>query len=466
MSVDILIVDDERDIRDLIAGILTDESYVPRLAYDSVSAFEQIRQRQPAVILLDIWLQGSSMDGMEILAVLQEKYPNIPVIMISGHGNIETAVSAIRSGAFDYIEKPFKMDKLILTVRHAVESRRLRREVRDLRRIVGVSDRLIGSSAVVERLNIAIEKVAPSNGRVMLLGPRGSGKELAARAIHALSNRASQPFVIFSAPHYRPEGISESLFGIETVDGHTVGLLEEAHGGSIYVDEIHLWPVDTQQKFLKFLISGNFIREDGSTPVHVDVRIIAASSAPLAKLGQDQQFLQDLYHRLSVVQFTIPSLAERREDVPLLTSNFISSIASQLNMTPRTVDPETMAILQSYNWPGNVRQLRNCIETMMILANEKGRDCLTTDLIPRDVIAGEESAVVLPTSNRVVALPLREAREVFEREYLLAQIERFGGNISRTATFIGMERSALHRKLKSLGVASHDKSGSPQETSA
>ncbi len=457
MSADILIVDDERDIRDLISGILTDENYAPRLAHDSESAFAQIRQRQPSLILLDIWLQGSSMDGLEILSVLKEKYPDIPVIMISGHGNIETAVSAIRSGAFDYIEKPFKMDKLLLTVRHAIESRRLQREVKDLKRKAGITERLIGSSAVIEKLNLAIEKVSSSNGRIMMIGPRGSGKELAARAIHDRSNRARQPFVMFSAPHYRAESIAEMLFGIETDDGFTVGALEEAHGGTIYADEIQLWPADVQQKFLKFLVEHKFYRQHGDTPVQVDVRVLASSSAPAHDTTTFEGNFKDLYHRLSVVQLNFPSLAERREDIPLLVSNFIAEIAAQLNMNARPVDAVAMAILQAHNWPGNVRQLRNCIEHMMILAHERGVDSLTTELLPKDVYSDGNGAMATPATGRIVALPLREAREVFEREYLEAQIQRFGGNISRTAEFVGMERSALHRKLKSLGVNANDR---------
>jgi len=452
MSADILIVDDERDIRDLIGGILTDENYAPRLAHDSESAFAQIRQRQPSLILLDIWLQGSAMDGLEILSVLQEKYPEIPVIMISGHGNIETAVTAIRSGAFDYIEKPFKMDKLLLTVRHAIESRRLRREVRDLKRKAGITERLIGSSAVIEKLNLAIEKVSSSNGRIMMIGPRGSGKELAARAIHNRSNRARQPFVMFSAPHYRNESVAEMLFGIETSEGVTVGALEDAHGGTIYVDEIHLWPSDVQQKFLKFLVDHKFYRENGENPVHVDVRVLASSSTSVHQVDAFEGNFKDLFHRLSVVQLNFPSLSDRREDIPLLVSNFIAEIAAQLNMNLRSADPVAMAILQAHNWPGNVRQLRNCIEHMMILAHERGVDSLTVDLLPKDVYSDGDGVMATPASGRVVALPLREAREVFEREYLEAQIQRFGGNISRTAEFVGMERSALHRKLKSLGV--------------
>mgnify|MGYP001123607833 CR=1 FL=1 len=459
MAYDVLIVDDEKDIRDLMAGILSDEGYLPRLAHDSISTFEEIKNRQPALILLDIWLQGSPSDGLEILEEIKNKYTDIPVIMISGHGNIETAVSAIRSGAFDYIEKPFKMDKLLLTVQHAIESRRLNREIRDLKRKAGITDRLIGGSPLIEKLNTSLQKVAPSNGRVLLTGPRGSGKEIAARIIHAHSLRAHMPFTLYSTPHYNSDLLSELLFGTEEGKTYQIGLLEESHGGSIYIDEIDQWDMALQQKFLRFLIDNEFTRVGGSQPVKVNVRVLAGSSSDLNTKVKKGAFLSDLLHRLNVVHLVIPSLTERREDIPSLVDNFIGLVANQFNMRTLSIDNETMAIIQSHNWTGNVRQLRNCIEHMMINANDKGLEKLSSDLLPNELFS-DNSKLASPAAGRIVALPLRDAREVFEREYLVAQIERFGGNISRTAEFVGMERSALHRKLKSLGVQAIERNGS------
>ncbi len=459
MAHDILIVDDEKDIRELIAEILIDEGYRPRLAHDSDTAFEEIKNRRPTLILLDIWLQGSELDGLEILTTIKQNYNDIPVVMISGHGNIETAVSAIRDGAFDYIEKPFKIDKLLLTVSHAIESRRLNKEIQDLKRKAGITDRLIGSSPLIEKLNISLEKVGPSNGRVLLSGPRGSGKEIAARIIHAHSLRSHMPFTLYSTTHYNDQILADLLFGTEDGKNYQIGLLEESHGGSIYIDEIHQWPMQVQQKFLRFLIENEFTRMGGIKPVKVNVRIIAGSSDDLKTLVEKGVFLSDLYHRLNVVHLTIPSLSERREDIPALVNNFINLVANQFNMRSLPMTPDTMAIVQSHNWKGNVRQLRNCVEHMMIKANDIGADTLSSAHLPKEIFS-ENNDVVSPASGRIVTLSLRDAREVFEREYLIAQIERFGGNISRTAEFVGMERSALHRKLKSLGVQTLERNGS------
>lgn len=457
MSADILVVDDEDDIRELVCGILNDEGYTPRTAHDSCSALSQIKERRPSLIILDIWLQGSQLDGLELLQQITKAHADIPVIMISGHGNIETAVSAIRMGAVDYIEKPFKTEKLLLTISHALDRLRMNREINYLRRRIGQIDRLVGISPAIEKINLAIQKMGASNSRVLLAGPRGSGREIAARLIHAHSGRAMQMFLVLSTSLYDEHRLTAVLFG-EEIDGRVeTGVLEQAHGGTLYIDEIDQWPLDLQQKFLKFLTENKFRRLNGEGDVQVDVRVLASTSQQPTKLMQEGKLLQDLYHRIGVVQLLLPSLKERREDIPVLIASFITVLSDQLNMKPRPVEDDVMAILQAHNWSGNVRQLRNCIEQMMISANDHNRAALSLDDLPGDVLSEKNMSVVSASSSRIVSLPLREARELFEREYLLTQIERFGGNISRTASFVGMERSALHRKLKSLDIQTSEK---------
>jgi two-component system nitrogen regulation response regulator NtrX len=457
MSDDILIVDDERDICSLVAGILSDANYEPRMAYESDGALDAVRTRKPSLILLDIWLQGSRLDGLELLSELVGQYTDIPIIMISGHGNIQTAVSAIRAGAFDYIEKPFNSDKLLVTVKRALESRRLNQELQDLRRKAGVSDRLVGTSAQVERLNTTLEKIAGGNGRVLMSGPKGSGRDLAARLIHRHSQRAERSFITMSSSLYRQDVLEEVLFGTESDTRYDAGLIEQAHGGSLYIDDIDVWPLELQSKFLKFLVDQQFQRIGGAKNIQVNVRVMAASSRDIGELIEAGTFLRDLYHRLCVVGVTMPALRERREDIPDLVKSFTSLIAQQFNMKEKAVDVSAMAVLQSYDWPGNIRQLRNCVEHMMMASFSSGSELLSYDSLPGDILNEAGSAVHGPSSDHLIALPLREAREVFEREYLMAQINRFGGNISRTANFVGMERSALHRKLRSLGVSTNAK---------
>src|SRR6202046_3525796 len=454
MAADILIVDDEDDIRGLVAGILEDEGHGARLARDSDEAIAAIEARRPQLILLDIWLQGSKLDGLQLLEAIKRQHPNVPVVMISGHGNVETAVRAIKLGAYDFIEKPSKADRLILVAERALETSRLRREVSDLRARSGAANRLVGSSTGVGNLTRIIGRVAHANSRVLISGPAGSGKELAARLIHATSVRAEGPFVVVNAPAITPENMESELFGVEAGPdrGRRVGALEEAHGGTLYLDEVADMPSETQAKILRVLVDQNFKRVGGSAPVHVDVRIVSSTSRDLAQAITDGLFREDLFHRLSVVPIRVPSLAERREDIPELVQFFVEQVAGSMGIAPRRIAADASAVLQSHDWPGNIRQLRNNIERLMILvAGDPEAE------IKAAMLAAEIGALVpaIPTGvggEKLMSLPLREAREVFEREYLIAQINRFGGNISRTAEFIGMERSALHRKLKSLGV--------------
>lgn len=454
MSADILVVDDEADIRELVAGLLEDEGYRTRKAGSADEALAAIAARRPNLVFLDIWLQGSRLDGLQVLDLIKESHPDLAVVMISGHGNIETAVSAIKSGAYDFIEKPFKADRLVLVAERALEASRLRREVRELKTRSVQASRIVGKSTVVNQLRQTIDRVAPTNARVLITGEPGCGKELAARTLHEASSRASGPFVVINAATITPETMEEELFGIEGGDGRSrrVGALEEAHGGSLYIDEIGDMPRETQNRILRVLVDQNFQRVGGATRVHVDVRIISSTSRNLAQLIADGTFREDLYHRLSVVPVKVPSLSERREDVPELIEFFMDQISIATGLPKRRIGGDAMAVLQSHEWPGNVRELRNNVERLMILTKGDPTADITIEMLPAEVGAMVPTTPSGSGGERLMSLPLRDAREIFEREYLIAQIARFSGNISRTAEFIGMERSALHRKLKSLGV--------------
>ncbi|MCZ8183369.1 MAG: sigma-54 dependent transcriptional regulator [Beijerinckiaceae bacterium] len=455
MAGDILIVDDEADIRDLVAGILDDEGYTTRTARHADEALAAIEARRPNLIFLDIWIQGSRLDGLQLLEVIKEQHPEIPIVMISGHGNIETAVAAIKQGAYDFIEKPFKADRLVLVARRALEAMALKREIRDLKTRSGVPDGIVGASTVISQLRQQIERVAPTNARVMISGPPGAGKELAARSLHQISARSAGPFIVINAAAITPERMEEALFGVEGGKGKAarrIGALEEAHGGTLFIDEIADMPRETQNKILRVLVDQNFQRVDGNARVHVDVRIISSTSRDLQEEIAAGRFREDLYHRLGVVPIRVPALAERREDIPDLIDHFMQQIAVASGLPRRRIAMDAMAILQTHDWPGNVRQLRNNVERLMILAAGDPSQEVTAEMLPQDVGSSAPPTPSGAGGERLLSMALREAREVFEREYLIAQINRFGGNISRTAEFVGMERSALHRKLKSLGI--------------
>ena len=454
MSADILVVDDEVDIRELVAGLLEDEGYRTRKAGSADEALAAIAARRPNLVFLDIWLQGSRLDGLQVLELIKESHPDLAVVMISGHGNIETAVSAIKSGAYDFIEKPFKADRLVLVAERALEASRLRREVRELKTRSVQASRIVGRSTAVNQLRQTLERVAPTNARVLITGEPGCGKELTARTLHDASTRSAGPFVVINAATITPETMEEELFGIEGGDGRSrrVGALEEAHGGTLYIDEIGDMSRETQNRILRVLVDQNFQRVGGATRVHVDVRIISSSSRDLAKLIADGLLREDLYHRLGVVPIRVPALSERREDVPELIEFFMDQISIASGLPKRRIGGDAMAILQSHEWPGNVRELRNNVERLMILTKGDPGAEITVDMLPAEVGAMVPTTPSGSGGEKLMSLPLRDAREIFEREYLMAQIARFSGNISRTAEFIGMERSALHRKLKSLGV--------------
>jgi two-component system nitrogen regulation response regulator NtrX len=455
MASDILIVDDEADICELVAGLLQDEGYSTRTAWDSDSALSEIKARRPNLVFLDIWLQGSRLDGLQLLDAIKEQHPEIPVVMISGHGNIETAVAAIKRGAYDFIEKPFKADRLVLVADRALETSRLKREVKELKAVTPLPTSMVGYSPAINQLRQTIEKVAPTNSRVMIVGPSGAGKETAARALHALSGRANGPFVVINAAAITPERMEVELFGVEQSDGaqqRKVGALEEAHGGTLFIDEIADMPRDTQNKILRVLVDQTFQRVGGSTKVAVDVRIVSSTSRNIEAEIAAGRFREDLYHRLAVVPVRVPPLAERREDIPELVLFFMEQISQATGLPRRKIGGDAMAVLQSHDWPGNVRQLRNNVERLMILAGGDPTATITANMLPQDVGSMVPSMPNGHGGEQLMGMPLREARELFEREYLLAQINRFGGNISRTAEFVGMERSALHRKLKALGI--------------
>jgi two-component system nitrogen regulation response regulator NtrX len=454
---DILIVDDERDIRELISEILKDEGFATRLAGNSDDAMSAINAEAPSLMILDIWLKDSRMDGIDILKTVKRDNPDIPVVIISGHGNIEIAVAAIKQGAYDFIEKPFNIDQLLVVIRRAMETSRLRRENQSLKRQDGAQSEMIGSSAAFRTLISQLDKVTKSNGRVMLSGPAGSGKEVAARYIHANSNRASAPFVTVNCAGVSPDKMEEVLFGREgTERGVEPGLLEQAHGGVIYFDEIADMPLGTQSKILRVLVDQQFHRVGGADKVRVDLRVISSTNRNLEAEIEAETFRQELYHRLNVVPIAVPSLEERREDIPLLAEHFIAECNANQGLTLRALSDDASALMQTMIWPGNVRQLKNLIERVLILSDGTG-PIEARELPGEEDTSNEEGRVVL--SGALATLPLREAREAFEREYLLTQINRFGGNISRTANFVGMERSALHRKLKSLGVVTSAKAG-------
>ena len=456
MAHDILIVDDERDICTLIAGILEDEGHTARRAHNSTEATEAVRQRRPALVILDVWLQGSQLDGLQLLDVIRREEPPIPVVMISGHGTVDTAVAAIKLGAYDFIEKPFKADRLLLVVDRAVEADRLKRENATLRRRAGGDVTVVGSSTAAGQIRAQIEKVAPTGSRVLISGPSGAGKEATARLVHQGSKRADGPFVVVNCSTMPAERLDIELFGTDSSEGdadslHVSGAFEMAHGGTLVLKEVADLPAALQSRLARVLHEQSYMRNNGRTRVEIDVRVLATTGRALQDEIATGRFREELFHRLNVVSLRIPGLSERREDIPELARHLLARVADATGLPSRTIGEDTLAALQGHDWPGNVRQLRNVIERLLILAPADGGP-IRADVLPNDVSEDAPSVLRWEKGGEIMQLPLRDAREVFEREYLLAQVTRFGGNISRTATFVGMERSALHRKLKSLGL--------------
>jgi two-component system nitrogen regulation response regulator NtrX len=452
MALEVLVVDDEEDIRDLVSGVLQDEGYAVRTAGDSSAALDAIKDRRPSLVLLDVWLQGSRLDGLQLLQQLKHNDPSLPVLMISGHGNLDTAVAAVREGAVDFIEKPFEAGHLLHLVARATETDRLRRENESLRQQIIHEEVLSGSSVAINAVRATLKRVAPTGSRVLITGPAGVGKEVAARTIHLWSTRVNGPFVVVSAAMMTPEKVEEELFGVDSEDSSRPGLLEQAHGGTLFLDEIADMPVTAQAKILRVLTDQSYHRVGGQRPVKVDVRVLSATSRDLAQEITAGTFREDLFYRLNVVPVRLPPLRERREDIPDLANHFLARFAAERRKPAPLLSDEAVAALQAHDWPGNVRQLRNIMERTIILAPLDRADCLEADMLPAEILENQSSPGFSSQAMTIMGSPLREARESFEREYLRVQIRRFSGNISRTASFIGMERSALHRKLKALGI--------------
>lgn len=454
MPLDILVIDDEADIRELVAGTLEDEGYVARTAANSDATLAALAERRPSLVLLDVWLHGSRLDGLALLDEIKRRDPSLPVIVFSGHGNLDTAVAAVRQGAVDFIEKPFESERLLHLVARATETERLRRENAELKARFADDAELNGTSSAINQVRATLKRVAATGSRVLITGPAGVGKEVAARLLHNWSPRERAPFVVVSAALMTPERVEEELFGAEE-GGQLVrpGLLEAAHGGTLFLDEIADMPLTTQARILRVLTDQSFTRIGGTRTVKVDVRVVSATSRDLAAEIAAGRFREDLYYRLNVVPVHLPPLAQRREDVPSLIDHFVARYAAERRVPAPAISEEAVAALQAYDWPGNVRQLRNVIERTIILAPGSRLARIDADMLPPEVLSGQAQMVPGNNAKLIMGTPLREAREIFEREYLRVQIRRFSGNISRTANFIGMERSALHRKLKTLGLA-------------
>jgi two-component system nitrogen regulation response regulator NtrX len=461
MSAEVLIVDDERAVRQAIAAILCDEGYSVRQAADGQGALTEIEARPPSVVLLDIWLEGSQMDGLEVLDQIKQSRPDLPVIVISGHGTIETAVNAIKKGAYDFLEKPFNADRLLILIERAREAMRLKRENAELKLKLGDDRELIGRSQAIAQVRNAVHRVALTGSRVLITGPPGVGKEVVARMVHASSRRAEGPFVVINAATMAPERMEVELFGCEAgflgpERPRQLGTFERAHGGTLLLDEVADMPLETQGKILRVLQEQSFVRLGGQRPIQVDVRVIAASNRDLLAEIAAGRFREDLYYRLNVVPIPVPPLSERRADIPMLTEYFMARAAEASGLAVRNLSADALALFQSARWPGNVRQLRNVLEWLLIMAPGDSRTDISVENLPPELIE-ETTAGLSPNSNgELMVMPIREAREHFERAYLQAQLERFSGNISRTAGFVGMERSALHRKLKSLNISADD----------
>lgn len=458
MSKDILIVDDERDIRSLTSEILQDEGYETREARNSTTALEAVRQHTPGLVLLDIWLQGSEMDGIGILKEIKNNHPEVPVLMMSGHGTVETAVQAIKYGAYDFIEKPFTADRLLLLIERATEAAQLRRENAELRMRAGTTLDLLGNSSVMKDVRQAIDRASPTNSRIIISGPPGAGKEVVARLIHAQSRRSEGPFAVVNCAAMHPDRMETELFGVEgnSPGNRKIGMFERAHQGTLLLDEIGDMPLETQGKIVRVLQEQIFERVGGSAQVQVDVRVIASTTKDLTNEINEGNLREDLYYRLNVVPIHVPALLDRRDDIPLLARHFMSNAAAASGQPQRQFSDDALVSLQTYGWPGNVRELRNVVERLLIMAPGDASQPISGLMLPPEIM-GNAPTVNVERNGEIMSLPLRDAREMFERQYLLAQVERFGGNISQTAQFVGMERSALHRKLKSLGVRGQDK---------
>ena len=454
---DILIVDDEKDIRELISEILIDEGYSTRLASNSVECLNKVQHYPPSLLILDIWLKDSKMDGIDILKKVKSDHPNVPVVIISGHGNIEIAVSAIKQGAYDFIEKPFNLEQLLVEVRRAMETSSLRRENKELKQKDNIDFELIGQSNTFKNFVNNLDKVSKANSRILITGEPGSGKEAAARYIHNNSRQSNGSFIVLNCSTSNQSDLEKTLFGLENREGvQIIGALEKANGGTVFLDEVSELPIDLQGKLLKVLVENSVSRLGSNKKIDIDIRFISATSFGLSEKITEKKFREDLFHRLNVVPIKIPNLSERIDDIPILAKYFAEKLSSTNGLTIREFSEEALTCLQGMHWPGNIRQLKNLIERVLILGDPSEK-INNTELILSEAKSQHDSEKISLISTKLANMSLREAREMFERDYLVLQINRFGGNISKTASFIEMERSALHRKLKSLGITTGQK---------
>ncbi len=447
MSTEILIIDDNADIRNILRDLISDAGYVTRIAANYNQALLEIDKKLPDVAIIDVKLDKGDNDGIELLNHIKKKNKDIPVIIISGHANIEMAIKSLKSGAFEFIQKPFDQERLLNFVKRAAENFNLKKENLDLQSKLFHSFDLIGSSQNIIKINDQIKKLAVTESRIFINGPTGSGKELIARKIHKISNRKNQPFVILNGALLDVKKYELELFGEEKNDGSILyGSLEKATGGFLLIDEVSEIPLETQSKILRVLIDQKFKRINGNHDIKVDVRIICSSTKDIKNEIRDGNFREDLFHRLNVFQIDIESLRNRTQDIPLLVDYFSKKISENYNLKKLYINPENHHLLD-YSWPGNVRELRNLIERIAILAPESPEKVSN---IIKESLKGQSYETI--NSEITLEVPLKEARENFEKEYLTTQLKKFGGNISKMARFIGMERSALHRKLKGLNI--------------
>ena len=451
MKNEILVIDDNADIRFLICNILKDQNYLVRSAANFNQAVFEIEKKLPDLAIIDIKLDKSDKDGIELLKMMVKLNKSIPLIMISGHANVQLAVEAIRLGAYEFLEKPFSTEKILNYVRRAIESSTLKKEKDIIEKKLFHSFDFIGETFEIVKIKKTIEKLSAAESRILISGSTGTGKELVARKIHKKSNREKFPFIVLNAALLQEKRYEKELFGEELDDGTIVtGILEKANRGTLLIDEVSEIPIDTQANILRVLIDQKFKRINGSNDIRVNIRIISSTSANLKSLVDAGKFREDLYHRLNVVPIELPSLQSRSEDIPLLI-NYFKQKLSELNGVNEAQINTKNEMLYTYNWPGNIRELRNLIERVTILSvneNKVNTDKLLTDILTKN----PDSKLNDDPISSTMSYPLKEAREQFEKKYLLNQLKLNHGNISKTADYIGMERSALHRKLKSLGI--------------
>ena len=447
MTTEILIIDDNPDIRNILNDLISDAGYKTRLAANYNQALTEIDKKLPEVAIIDVKLDKGDNDGIELLNHIKQKNKDIPVIIISGHANIEMAVKSLKSGAFEFIQKPFDRERLMNFIKRASENYELIKQNKYLQTKLFHSFELIGTSNNILKINDQIQKVSPTESRVFIFGPTGSGKELIARKIHKISNRKGKPFIILNGALLDVKKYEQELFGEEKDDGSiSYGALEKSSGGVLLIDEVSEIPLETQSKILRVLIDQKFKRINGNHDIKVDVRIICATSKDINEEIKNGNFREDLFHRLSVFQINIDPLTKRAQDIPLLIKYFSEKIAENYNLKKFFIDPNNHHLID-YSWPGNVRELRNLIERIAILSPDS-QDKISS-IIKESLKMDDINELRFEKS---LSVPLKEARENFEKEYLSSQLKKFGGNVSKMAKFIGMERSALHRKLKGLNI--------------